>query len=136
MATGNGYMIKTHQPILTRFKYSPVQQMAAVAMAGQTGGAVRVVLDFLFLLYQDKRKGKDKMFPRGFFLIICIFSNHLPQLQQSLFNILVSTKNNYRQTVYYETPMRHYSVPEYICLPSRTGNHIIVQEQYGLGQSA
>jgi hypothetical protein len=27
-------------------------------MAGQTGGAVRVVLDFLFLLYQDKRKGK------------------------------------------------------------------------------
>ncbi len=29
-----------------------------VALAGQTGGAIRVVLDFLFLLYQDKRKVK------------------------------------------------------------------------------
>jgi len=27
-----------------------------VALAGQTGGAVRVVLDFLFLLHQGKRK--------------------------------------------------------------------------------
>jgi hypothetical protein len=27
-----------------------------VAQAGQTAGGVRVVLDFLFLLYQDKRK--------------------------------------------------------------------------------
>jgi hypothetical protein len=27
-----------------------------VALAGQTGGAIRVVLDFLFLLHQGKRK--------------------------------------------------------------------------------
>jgi hypothetical protein len=36
-----------------------------VAMAGQTAGRNRVVLDFLFLLYQDKRKDKRKEHPRG-----------------------------------------------------------------------
>jgi hypothetical protein len=31
-----------------------------VALAGQTAGRIRVVLDFLFLLYQDKRKSKKQ----------------------------------------------------------------------------
>ena len=39
------------------------QSQRACALAGQTCGAVRVVLDFLFLLYQDKRKGKQKYLP-------------------------------------------------------------------------
>jgi hypothetical protein len=29
-----------------------------VALAGETAGGIRVRLDFLFLLYQDKRKRK------------------------------------------------------------------------------
>ena len=34
------------------------QKEAWVALAGQTGGAIRVVLEFLFLFVQAKRKGQ------------------------------------------------------------------------------
>jgi hypothetical protein len=60
---------------------------AAVALAGQTGGAVRVVLDFLFLLYQDKRKGKRSInWPRGVFgLKISTFYKYVrnPEVEQT-----------------------------------------------------
>ena len=56
MATGTAYTKKAAKLIFRISWNIPIHWIAAVAMAGQTGGAVRVVLDFLFLLYQDKRK--------------------------------------------------------------------------------
>jgi hypothetical protein len=47
-----------------RYKKLATQHAAPVALAGQTGGAIRVVLDFLFLLHQGKRKENDFSFKR------------------------------------------------------------------------
>jgi hypothetical protein len=40
------------------FLFNNHRKSAQVALAGQTAGRIRVVLDFLFLLHQGKRKIK------------------------------------------------------------------------------
>jgi len=40
----------------SKIKLHAALAKSPVALTGQTGGAIRVVLDFLFLLHQGKRK--------------------------------------------------------------------------------